>query len=145
MAKPLLLLAIALAGLGAGGGAAFGVSALAGPADAAPAAAAEPDYAFVPTGPVLAPLVFADGRLAGYVSIETQLQVPADQAEAIAARMPLLLHEINLRTFRAPMAAGPDGLLPNLSLYRKIVDQAAPKAFGPGVVRKAAIVQARPA
>lgn len=144
MPKPLFLLAIALAGLGVGGGAAFGVRALTA-VPAGPQVAAEPDWAFVPTGPVLAPLVFPDGRLAGYVAIETQLQVPADQAEAITARMPLLLHEINLRTFRTPMAAGPDGLLPNLKLYRAIVDQAAPAAFGAGVVKRAAIVQARPA
>ena len=34
-------------------------------------------------------------------------QVSAGEAEAVAARMPLLLHAINLQTYRTPLAAGP--------------------------------------
>lgn len=136
---PLLL----IAGLGVGGGAAFGVGLIAG-GESAPAKPVLPATEFVPTGPVLVPLVFADGRLAGYVSIETQLEVPAEQVEQVRARMPMLLHAINLQTYRTPLASGPDGQLANLAGYRKIVAEAAPKAFGAGIVRRAAIVQARP-
>ena len=60
-------------------------------------------------------------------------------------RLPLLLHAINMRTFKTPMAAGKDGLLPSLEQFRKIVEAAAPEAFGAGVVRKVAITQATPA
>jgi hypothetical protein len=138
-----------IAGLGVGGGAAFGVGQLLPAPDAGPAKPKSPveeeaNLAFIKTEVVLVPLVFPDGRLAGYTSIDAALQVPADQAEALKARMPLLLHAINLQTFRTPLAAGPDGQLADLEGYRKIVAAAAPKAFGAGVVRKVAIIQANP-
>ena len=98
--KKLALLLLIL-GLAVGGGAAFAAGMVLGPPQPREAA----DSAFVPTGPLLAPLVFEDGRLSGYVSFEIQLEVPTDRAEYVAARMPLLLHEINLRTFRSPMCS----------------------------------------
>lgn len=134
------LLSLLILGLAVGGGAAFAAGMVLGPPQPREAA----DSAFVPTGPLLAPLVFEDGRLSGYVSFEIQLEVPNDRAEYVAARMPLLLHEINLRTFRSPMASGPDGMLPDLEQFRKVVMAAAPEAFGNGVVRHAAITQASP-
>lgn len=128
-------------GLAVGGGAAFGVRMIMGP----PQTHETAERAFVPTGPVLAPLVLEDGQLSGYVSFEIQLEVPADEAEFVAARMPMLLHAINVRTFRSPLASGPDGMLPDLEQFRKVVMAAAPEAFGKGVVRQAAITQANPA
>jgi hypothetical protein len=148
MKRPLLLLLAGVAGLGVGGGAAFGVAQLAPlAADGAKAKpAAEPvDTEFVTTGSVITPLVFPDARFAGYVGIEAQLEVAPDAAEAVRARMPLLLHAINLRTFKTPMAAGPDGQMPDLETYRRILQDAAPRIFGAGVVRRVAITQARPA
>ena len=65
MRKFLLLLSVSVAGLGVGGGAAWGTSMMLGPP--APADSSG-EAAFVPAGKVLAPLVFADGRLSGYVS-----------------------------------------------------------------------------
>ncbi|MET1754349.1 hypothetical protein ABVV53_02555 [Novosphingobium sp. RD2P27] len=135
------LLALLTLGLAVGGGAAYATSRLLGP----PPAHEPADSAFVPTGPLLAPLVFEDGRLSGYVTFEIQLEVPSDQVEFVTARMPLLLHAVNLRTFRSPLASGPDGMLPNLEQFRKIVMEAAPEAFGEDVVRHAAITQANPA
>lgn len=142
--RPLIL---GLAGVGVGGGAAYGTLLVVGPAaPAAAAAEAEAEaLAFVPAGKVLAPLVFPDGRLSGYVSFEVHLDVAADKAEWTAARLPLLLNAINMRTYRTPMAAGPDGLLPNLNVFRKTVDEAAKEAFGPGVVRRVALTRADPA
>lgn len=142
MKRAVLLPVMLLAGLGVGGGAAFAIGQIA--PDPEGSAEMSSETVFVPTGPVLVPLVFADGRLASYVSIETQLEVPASEAERVTGRMPLLLHAINLRTFRTPLASGPDGQLTNLAGYRRIVLEAAPRAFGGGVVRRAAIVQARP-
>lgn len=148
MKRPLVLILAGVAGLGVGGGAAFGVARVVPGVDK-PAAAkpgAEPaDTEFVTTGSVITPLVFPDARFAGYVGIEAQLEVAPDAAEAVRARMPLLLHAINLRTFRTPMAAGPDGQMPDLEVYRRIVQDAAPRIFGAGVVRRVAITQARPA
>lgn len=142
--KPALLIPIALvAGLGVGGGAAFGVGTFLVP-PAEDQAEKPVDTEFVSTGPVLTPLVFADGRFAGYVAIEAQLEVPLGEAEPVRARMPLLLHAVNLRTFRTPLASGPDGQIPDIERYRRILIESAPKVFGAGVVRRAAITQARP-
>lgn len=146
MKKILFLLTVLLAGLGLGGGAAFATVMLLGPTSgAAGAGQAETDPSFVDAGKILAPLVFADGRLSGYVQFQIQLGVPADKAEFVKARMPLLLHAINMRTYRTPMAAGPDGLIPDLETFRKVVMAAGPEAFGPGVLRKVAVTQANPA
>jgi hypothetical protein len=112
----------------------------------APPAAPDPagPAVFVPAGKVLTPLVSKDGRLAGYESFKVELEVNADRAEDVQARLPLLLNAINMRTYRTPMAAGPDGLLPNIATFRKVVMEAAEEAFGKGVVRRAAITEATP-
>jgi hypothetical protein len=139
--KLLLLLLIGAAGLGVGGGAAYGTSRLLGPA--APRDTHGPS-AFVPAGKVLAPLVFKDGRLSGYVSFDLQLEVDGAAAEDVQERLPLLLNAINMRTYKTPMAAGPDGMLPNIGVFRKVVMDASVEAFGKGVVRRAAVTQATP-
>ncbi len=149
MKKILLPLILVTAGLGVGGGAALATSLLIGPADKAaetkPVAVEAPSPHFVQGGKLLVPLVMGDGRLAGYVSIEFALEVPRDKAEYVTARLPLLLHAINMRTWRTPLASGPDGLLADVAAFRKIVDQAAPEAFGTHVVRQVAITAANPA
>lgn len=126
-------------GVGTGGATAYGAGWLVNGA-LVPAA----DPVFVPTGPVLAPLVFSDGRLAGYASFEVQLEVMGGQDALVTERVPLLLNAINMRTHRTPMASGPDGLVPNLEVFRKVVMQAAQEVYGPGVIRHAAITQATP-
>ncbi len=145
MKKILFLLAILLAGLGLGGGAAYATVLLLGSRAPVAGAHAQIEPSFVDAGKILAPLVFADGRLSGYVQFQVQLEVPADKAEFVAARLPLLLHAINMRTYRTPMAAGPDGLIPDIETFRKVVMAAAPEAFGTGVLRKVAVTQANPA
>ncbi|MCX8474608.1 MAG: hypothetical protein MT490_02315 [Sphingomonas sp.] len=151
MKKILFLLTVLLSGLGLGGGAAYATVLLLGAQAPAPATAAaahvddKVEPSFVDAGKILAPLVFADGRLSGYVQFQVQLEVPADKAEFVSARLPLLLHAVNMRTYRTPMAAGPDGLIPDLETFRKVVMAAAPEAFGPGVLRKVAVTQANPA
>ena len=139
---PLAVLVI-FAGLAAGGGAAFGTSLLLA-RPAAPVAETE-SPTFVPTGKILAPLVFADGRLAGYVSFQAQVEVTPDKAEFVTARLPLLLHAINMRSFRTPMASGPDGMLPGLAVFRSLMMTASDEAFGKGVVKRVAITEAAPA
>jgi hypothetical protein len=131
-------------GAGVGGGAAWSVGQLQHdprpvpkPLPAAPV--------FVRSGPIMAPLVFPDGRLAGYVNFDVELEVAEDRAEFVRARLPLLLHALNMRTYRTPMTSGPDGLIPDLKAFRSILMAAATEAFGPAIVRRAAIVQAVPA
>jgi hypothetical protein len=141
MKKILLPLAVLMAGTGVGGAAAFGASML---LDHKVQAAAEAS-SFVPASKIIAPLVMKDGRLAGYVSFDVQLMVPTARAEEVTGKLPLLLHAINLRTYRTPLAAGPDGMLPNINLLRKVVEDAASEALGQGVVRRAAVTQAVPA
>ncbi|MBB5710744.1 hypothetical protein [Sphingomonas xinjiangensis] len=149
MKKVLFLLATMLAGLGAGGGAAYATVSILGPAKpgahGAEAAGDATPLSFVDGGKIMAPLVFADGRLSGYVQFQIQLEVPADKADSVTARLPLLLHAINMRTFKTPMAAGPDGQLPDVEAFRKVVMASAPEAFGAGVINKVAITAATPA
>lgn len=144
----LVLIVALLAGLAAGGGTAYAMIKMLGiggaPKQEAKVEKEEPAK-FVPTGKVLVPLVFADGKLAGYASMEVQLEVDEAKAEFVTQRMPLLLHAINMRTYRTPMAAGPDGMLPDLEGFRKLVDGAATEAFGAKVVRKVAVTGANPA
>lgn len=135
-----------LAGGGVGGGSAYAALTLLGPGQAAAAhaqAKPEPTH-FVPVGKVLAPLVTADGRLAGYESFEVQLEVAEDKAEEVGSHLPLLLNAINMRTYRTPMAAGPDGLIPDLGLFRKVAMESAAEAFGAGTVRSVAVTAALP-
>ena len=146
MKKILFPLAVLIAGTGVGGGAAFATRAILGPAHGKADAheTSVPDLTFVKAEKIVAPLVFGDGRLAGYVSFDVELQVSVDDGALVAARLPLLLHAINLRTYRTPLAAGPDGMLPDIGALRKVVMTAAPEAFGPGIVRRAAITRAEP-
>ena len=147
MKKILFLLIVLLAGLGLGGGAAFATMLVLGPNHAQKDApeASDTKTSFVPTGKVLAPLVFPDGHLAGYVQFEIQLEVAQDKSEFVTDRMPMLLHAINMRTYRTPMAAGPDGMLPDLETFRRVVLQASQEAFGAPIVRKVAVTAASPA
>lgn len=150
MKRILLILTLLLGGAAVGGGAAIattrfvlGGSAAAG--HAKPDTEAEHVTSFVPVDQVLAPLVLRDGRLAGYVRFDAGLEVATDKATDIAERLPLLLHAINMRTYRAPLAAGPDGMLPDITRLQVVVNAAAIEVFGRGTVRKVAITKAEPA
>lgn len=143
---PLLLLIIGGA-LGAGSG--YATNLIVGnPAQASAAATpAEPEMPgkFVALPPMTAPLVLKDGKLSGYAAFEVQLEVGEDDVDIVTARLPFLQHAINLRTFRIPLAAGADGMLPDLDSFRRIVIEAAREAIGPGKVRKVAVTKAEPA
>lgn len=148
MKRGLVLVLAMIGGVAVGGGSALAVGHFLPPAEAttAPAVAEPPDeeLVFVSTGAVLAPMVLNDGGLAGYATFEVQLQVAADRREAATAGIPLILDAINMRTYRQPLASGPGGQIPDLTLFRKIVRDAADQALGRGTVRQVAITQARP-
>ena len=147
MKRIILIPVLVAAGLGTGGAGAFAVRMLMPTSAAATAAAhpVEPERAYVAVPHVLAPLVMADGRLAGYVSFDLGLEVETDDVAAVTLQLPMLLHAINMRTYRTPLAAGPDGLLPDVNGLRAVAMAAAPEAFGRGVVRRVAITRAEPA
>lgn len=146
MKKILLPLILLILGLGLGGGAAFATVTFLLPKHEK--GAEKPNEAephFVDGGKILAPLVFSDGRLAGYVQFEIQLDVPADQESFVTARLPLLMHAINMRTFKAPLASGPDGQLPDVGQFRKLAQEAADEAFGKEIVHRVVVTAATPA
>lgn len=141
-----LIAGVVVAGLAVGGGAAYATR-LVGQSNRAlppPKAAPETAPTFVPIDKLVAPIVFPGGQLAGYVSFDFDLQIAADQVLFVQARLPFLLHGINMRTYRTPMTSGPDGMLPDLTTFRTIVMAAAVEAFGPGIVKRAVITQATP-
>jgi len=141
--KILMPVGVLVAGLGAGAGAAVVAVQVAGPAKPRAAhAAKEEKTEFVPVPHIIAPLVFADGRLSSYVAFDVQLEVPVDKVEFATARLPLLLDAITMRTYRTPMAAGPDGMLPDVATFRELVKTAAAQSLGPDLVRKVAVTKA---
>lgn len=145
--KPFILFPVLLlSGLGVGGGAALAVRTL------LPVAAAAPSHrepavtmTFTPMAKILAPLVSGDGRLSGYVLFDVAIETTDADAAFVTPRLPILLNAINMRTFRAPMASGADGMLPNLEVFRKIVIESSNEAFGPRIVQRVMITQAAPA
>lgn len=146
MKKILTLLILLVLGAAVGGGAAYGVAQYLGPPPAkAVKAEQEPaETEFIPTGPVVAPIVTTDGNLSGYGSFEIQLEVLPDNAESVGARMPLLLHAINMRAYRTPMAAGREKILPDLDTLSHLTMDAATEAFGKGKVLRAVVTSAKP-
>lgn len=148
MKKILFFLLLMLAGVGTGGGAAYGVAHFMGPPPARQAhelPEEEPvNTAFVPAGTILAPIIAEDGGLSGYANFDVQLEVPKDKADEVAARLPLLLHAVNLRAWKTPMASGPHHMLPELATFAKMVEAAANDSLGKGEVIRAVVTAARP-
>jgi hypothetical protein len=147
MGKILFPLIILLLGAGVGAASGFGVRYAFGPpaAAAAKATPAKVETTLVPLPRMTAPLVLPDGRLSGYAAFEEQLEVPIEEAARVTAALPYLQHAINMRTYRIPLAAGRDGALPNIDVFRRVTLDAATEAFGRGVVRRVAVTQAVPA
>lgn len=140
------IIVMALAGLvaGAGGGAAVAIFLPSGePQERAPVEAG--DGVFVTLGALLVPLSFPDGNFTGYVRIEAQLEVAVDEEEAVKERLPLIIHAVNIRAYGKPLAAGPDGRLPNAAAFRTIVAEEAAKVLGKGAVRSVALTSLAPA
>ena len=84
IARILMPAAALVAGLAAGSGTAYATAQYLGLHGGKKAAPEAVDTVFVPTGPIMAPLVFPDGRLAGYVSFQVQLEVETDRGEEIS-------------------------------------------------------------
>lgn len=102
------------------------------------------DSQFVTLGAMLVPMTLADGQFTGYFSAEPQLEVGIEDAEGVTARVPLVIHAVNVRAFRTPLASGPDGRLPDAAKLRAIVAEEAGKVLGKGVVRSVALTRMTP-
>jgi hypothetical protein len=140
MKKLLGGIAALILGSGVGAAGAYGIGFIGLQAERRVASGSE----YVPTGAILAPLTFADGRLAGYASFEVQLEVPQGEGETVKERLPLLLNAVNMRTYRTPLASGLDGLIPGLEAFRRVVMDAAKEIYGHDLVRGVAVTQASP-
>lgn len=145
MKKILGLILILLLGIGTGAGASFGIGMVMGP-PAPPKAEVkvEDEKIFMPTGPLVLPVVTVDGDLSGYGNFEVQLEIKKRDEAELKPRMPLLLHAINLRAYRTPMAAGKQKILPDLNQLSAVVMESATAAWGKGKVLRAVVISARP-
>ena len=139
---PLLLL---VGGGAAGAAGGYGAMTLLGPPSAKPVEKKAEATIFVPAGSILAPIVAADGHLSGYATFEVQLEVTESGQADVTAKLPLFLHAVNMRTYRSPMASGPDNLLPDIKIFRAILMEAAQDSLGKGAIVNAAVTAASPA
>ena len=101
--------------------------------------------AFVPAGKILAPIVASDGKLSGYASFDVSLEVPADKSAEVTEKLPLFLNAVNMRTYRSPMASGPQGVLPDLKVFERVLMDAAGESLAKDGVRRAIVTAAAPA
>ena len=138
-----MIVAGLIAGSGGGAAVAFLVPARGG--EKPREAVSTGDSGFESLGPLLVPLIYADGKFTGYVRIEAQLEVGAEDTEGVKARMPLVIHAVNVRAYTKPLAGGPDGRLPDAAAFRAIVADEAGKVLGKGVVRSVALTSIAPA
>jgi hypothetical protein len=149
MKKILTLLILLLLGIGIGGGAAYGVGMVMGPppvedTHAKEAKAEHVETAFIPTGALTLPIVTNEGDLTGYGVFELQLEVTEEGEAEVASQMPLVLNAINMRTYRTPMTAGKQKVLPDLDVLSRIAMEASTQSLGKGKVIRAVVTSAKP-
>jgi hypothetical protein len=138
--KPFVIPAISLiAGLALGAGGMFIYELQFGrapqPAPVAPSALPE-ESTILPAFKVRAPIVTDDGTLATYAVFTVQLAVAKDAAEHAPEQVPMILNEINMRTYQTPLAKGADGRMPSLQHFQDIVSAAAKPILGQSVLAK---------
>ena len=145
MKKILIPLLMVIGGIVFGAGGGFAAMLLLGPQSAHPKPAAPVATAFVSAGKILAPIVASDGRLSGYATFDVSLEVPADKSAEVTEKLPLFLDAVNMRTYRAPMASGPQGVLPDLKVFERVLMDAAGEALAKDGVKRAVVTAAAPA
>jgi len=135
------MLALVPAGLALGAAGAFSAQAWSAQRDAAN----QQETTFVPAGTIPIPLVLADGRLAGYVDVSSQVEVTRAAETDVRKRMPLLLDAVNMRAFQTPLARIPEGQIPRIDAVRRMMQQAAVGVFGRTAIRRVVIIRVSPA
>lgn len=134
---------VVVAGFLVGGGAGYATSFVLGGQQGAKSESSTA-ITFVPTGKIIAPMIFPDGRLAGYVGFLVQLETRSSDVAFVTERLPLLMHGINMRTYRTPLTGDANGTLPSIDAFRKLVMETCVEAFGIDRVQRVAVVQALP-
>jgi len=126
-----------IAGLALGAGGMFFYERQFGDAPAQAKATPSPsreDSEILPAFKVRAPIVAGDGTLETYVVFTVQLAVAKTAAETAPEQLPMILNEINMRTYEAPLAQGADGRMPSVKIFRELVSAAAKPILGQGVL-----------
>lgn len=93
---------------------------------------------------IRAPITFEDGTLATYAVFKVQLVVKAEAAEKAETNEAMVLNAINMRTYKTPLIKGPDGQLPDVETFRKVISEAGSEALGKGVIANILITDVQP-
>lgn len=130
-------IAVVFAGLLVGGSGAVGIQYAVGammPAAVAAQRAERPeDVEYVEVGKIMVPVVDHDGDLMSYLKVEAMLEVPEGTGEEVKVKLPVVIHEINMVTWRTALSAGPDGRLVDTNALQKIFAGAAARVYGKDV------------
>lgn len=146
MKQVMIVILCLLAGLGIGAGGTyayalnFGLGDETGPKRPDPAGE---NKALAPFK-VRAPITFEDGTLATYAVFKVQLVVKEEAALKAEEEEAKVINAINMRTFKTPLVKGPDGQIPDIESFRKVVAEAGTEALGKGVVANILITDVQP-
>ena len=88
---------------------------------------------YVDLGKVTVPVVDSDGDLVRYVTINASLEVPKGAGDATKSKLPVVLHEINMATWKSALSSGPDGELVDTNAVERIFESAAKQVYGKDV------------
>lgn len=138
-------LLLILAGLLAGSGGAAGAYAAMGARVEVVTPPKPAEIMYVDVGRMMVPLVDPNGDLVGYVAIEARMELLAENQAEVRDRLPVLQHEINMRSWKTGLAAGPDHMLLGTDNAMRLYKEAAAKAFGKHVVRRILLTSVTPA
>ncbi|WP_242148641.1 hypothetical protein [Sphingomonas sp. BAUL-RG-20F-R05-02] len=145
MKKILIPLLMVIGGIVFGAGGGYAAMLFLKPQAAHAKGAAPVATVFVPAGKILAPIVASDGKLSGYANFDVSLEVLQDKSAEVTEKLPLFLNAVNMRTYRSPMASGPQGVLPDLKVFETVLMAAAGEALAKDGVKRAIVTAAAPA
>lgn len=127
-------LGVVFAGLFVGCGGAVGiqyaVGAMVPAALAAEQAAAPKAVEYVEVGKLMVPVVDHEGDLVSYLRVEATLEVPEGSGEDVRSKLPIVMHEVNMRTWKTALSQGADGRLVDTNGLEKIFSAAAREVYG---------------
>jgi flagellar basal body-associated protein FliL len=111
----------------------------------APKPKKEPEKpSYVEIDRMIVPLLEPNGELNGYLSLDVSMEVPAEHADFVKNRQPLIRHSINeLLSTTSLRSAGGTGAI-DYPRAAALLRDAANKALGPGMVTRVDILSALP-
>lgn len=93
---------------------------------------------------MLLPLVGAEGKLAGYASVDAALEVTGENQDFVKSRIPQVRHAINLAAWKTQLAAEPDPSFIDVPAIKGMLLRSANEALGPGRVKTVRVLGAVP-